>query len=77
MTSERYLNPWQPFGERWTRDCQKAFKAIINKLTSAPVLGFTDSFQPYIRNAEASTTGLRAALYQEQEGQLQAIAFAS
>ncbi|KAK7938973.1 hypothetical protein WMY93_002299 [Mugilogobius chulae] len=67
----------QPFGERWTPECQHAFETLINCLTSAPVLGFADPKRPYILHTDASTTGLGAALYQEQDGHLRAIAYAS
>lgn len=67
----------QPFNERWTGDCQQAFDTLIEKLTTAPVLGFADPKQPYILHTDASTTGLGAALYQEQDGRLRVIAYAS
>ncbi|CAL9702220.1 unnamed protein product [Knipowitschia caucasica] len=67
----------QPFGERWSPACQSAFETLIEKLTSSPVLGFADPKLPYILHTDASTTGLGAALYQEQEGQLRVIAYAS
>lgn len=51
--------------------------SVIEKLTTAPVLGFADPKQPYVLHTDTSTTGLGAALYQEQEGKLRAIAFAS
>lgn len=57
--------------------CQRAFDEIINKLTTAPVLGFANPKLPYVLHTDASTTGLGAALYQEQDGQMRAIAFAS
>lgn len=41
------------------------FKGIINKLMSAPVLGFADSKLPYILHTDTSMTGLGADLYQE------------
>lgn len=72
-----YHNPKLPFESRWTPDCQIAFDSIIEKLTTAPVLGFADPKVPYLVHTDASTTGLGAALYQEQESQLRAIAFAS
>lgn len=71
------LDPKQPFGSRWTPDCQLAFTTLIEKLTSAPVLGFADPKLPYILHTDASTTGLGAALYQEQDGSLRVIAYAS
>lgn len=73
----QYSNPKEPFGSRWTSACQQAFEALIEKLSTAPVLGFANPKLPYILHTDASTTGLGAALYQEQEGKLKAIAFAS
>lgn len=65
------------FGSRWTPECQEAFETLIDKLTSAPVLGFADPALPYILHTDASNTGLGAALYQQQEGKLRVIAYAS
>ena len=75
--SDQYHDPHKPFGERWTPNCQTAFEKLIETLTTAPVLGFADPKKPYILHTDASTTGLGAALYQEQDGKLRAIAFAS
>lgn len=72
-----YHNPKEPFGQRWTPRCQEAFDLVIQKLTSAPVLGFADPQLPYILHTDASTVGLGAALYQLQNGQPRVIAFAS
>uniref|UniRef100_A0A3Q3K843 Gypsy retrotransposon integrase-like protein 1 n=1 Tax=Monopterus albus TaxID=43700 RepID=A0A3Q3K843_MONAL len=72
-----YYHPRDPFGQRWTSQCQEAFDLIIQKLTSAPVLGFADPQLPYILHTDASTSGLGAALYQIQDGQPRALAFAS
>lgn len=72
-----YFNTKEQFGDRWTIACQNAFDVIISKLTSAPVLGFADPKLPYTLHTDASTTGLGAALYQEQDGQMRVIAFAS
>ncbi|KAL1273136.1 hypothetical protein QQF64_028998 [Cirrhinus molitorella] len=77
VTSGRYLNAKEPFMERWTQECQKAFESIIDKLTSAPILGFADSQLPYSLHTDASTSGLGAALYQEQDGKPRVIAYAS
>ncbi|KAK7921985.1 hypothetical protein WMY93_008887 [Mugilogobius chulae] len=76
-TTTSGLDSRQPFGERWTIQCQHAFDMLIEKLTTAPVLGFANPKLPYILHTDASTTGLGAALYQEQEGQLRVIAYAS
>lgn len=60
-----------------TPACQQAFETVIQNLTSAPVLAFADPQKPYILHTDASTTGLGAVLYQEQEGQLRVIGYAS
>lgn len=49
----------------------------IEKLTSAPVLGFADPKLAYMLHTDASTSGLGAALYQEQEGEMRVIDYAS
>lgn len=77
VNTEKYHNPKDLFGDRWTPACQAAFDTIIEKLTSAPVLGFADPKQPYILHTDASTSGLGAALYQEQQGLKRVIAYAS
>lgn len=72
-----YFNPKESFGDRWTVECQRAFEAIVDKLTTAPILGYADPKLSYLLHTDASTTGLGAALYQEREGQLRVIAYAS
>ncbi len=72
-----YYHPKEPFGDRWTPLCEEAFQSVIEKLTTAPVLGFADPKLPYFLHTDASTKGLGAALYQNQGGQMRAIAFAS
>ncbi len=73
----RYRSPKDFFGSRWTAACQKAFDQIIEELTTSPVLAFADPKLPYILHTDASTSGLGAALYQEQDGQVRVIAYAS
>lgn len=72
-----YHNPKEPFGSRWSASCQQAFEVIIEALTTVLVLGFADPKLPYVLHTDASTVGLGAALYQEQNGQLKVIAYAS
>lgn len=67
----------QPFSGKWTPSYEETFKTVIEKLTTAPVLGFANPRQPYILHTDASLHGLGAALYQEQEGQMKVIAYAS
>ncbi|KAL1270863.1 hypothetical protein QQF64_029879 [Cirrhinus molitorella] len=73
----QYYDPKEKLGERWDASCQLAFETIVEKLTTAPVLGYADPRLPYILHTDASTIGLGAALYQEQEGQLRVLAYAS
>ena len=75
--SGQYYHPKEPFLNRWTPACQQAFEMIISKLTTSPVLAFANPALPYILHTDASSSGLGAALYQEQEGQLRVIAYAS
>lgn len=74
---QTYLNPRDPLGERWTNECQRAIDTIVDKLTTAPILDYADLRLPYLLHTDASTIGLCTALYQEQEGQLRVIAYAS
>lgn len=76
-TGGQYFNTKEPFNERWSQECQEAFNTIIDKLTSAPILGFADSKLPYTLHTDASTTGLGAALYQVQDGQTRVTDYAS
>ncbi|CAI5662959.1 unnamed protein product [Oreochromis niloticus] len=69
--------PTQPLGEQWTHECETSFRTIIEKLTSAPILAFANPQLPYVLHTDACRDGLGAALYQEQEGRLRAIAYAS
>lgn len=66
-----------PFADRWTPKCELAFRTLIEKLTTAPILGFANSSLPYILHTDASLHGLGAALYQQQDGQTKVIAYAS
>lgn len=67
----------KPFNDKWTPSCEEAFKNLIAQLTTAPVLGFADPKKPYVLHTDASSHGLGAALYQEQDGQMRVIAYAS
>ena len=62
---------------RWTPECHRAFDEIISELTPAPVLGFANHKLLYTLHTDTSTTGLGEILYQQQDGQMRAISFAS
>lgn len=49
-------------------------KNNTEKFTTDPFLGFADSKLQNTLHIDAGTTGLGASLYQEQEGQMRAIA---
>lgn len=55
----------------------EAFETIKEKLTSPPVLGYADYSKPFVLHTDASAKGLGALFYQEQEGKLKIIAYAS
>lgn len=65
------------FSGRWTPECDDAFQTIIEKLTTAAVLGFATPKLPYILHTDANLHGLGATLYQEKDGQMMVISFAS
>ena len=50
---------------------------MIDKLTSPPVLAYTDYSRPFLLNIDASVDGLGAVLYQEHNGIEHVIAYAS
>jgi len=61
----------------WGPPQQEAFSKLINTLTSAPVLAFADFTKPFVLQVDASFEGLGAVLYQDVEGVLKPIAYAS
>lgn len=65
------------FAEKWTAECEKAFRTLTEKLTTAPVLSFANPRLPYILHTGAHLHGLGAALCQLQDGQMTVIAYTS
>ncbi|PIK50560.1 hypothetical protein BSL78_12567 [Apostichopus japonicus] len=61
----------------WTEEHQGILCSLIDLLTRQPVMAFPDFSKPYILHTDASLMGLGAVLYQEQEGKLRVIAYAS
>ena len=76
-TYDKVLNLSSSISSMWSSECEDAFKSIIHKLTSAPVLGFADLFSPFLVHTDASNIGLGACLYQVQNGVTRVIAYAS
>lgn len=60
-----------------TDEARHAFDALKDRLTSPPILGFTNYNLPFQLHTDACLQGLGAVLYQEQEGQSQVIGYAS
>ena len=55
--------------EQWTSEHQRALESLIDQITSYDV--------PFIVHTDASQEGLGAVLYQEQQGTIRVIAYAS
>ena len=62
---------------QWTETCQGAFKLLITKLSTPPVLAFTDFNLPFIFHIDVSGVGLGAVLYQMQSGKQCVLAYGS
>ena len=61
----------------WTTDCQKAFEALKDALTTAPVLAYPKFEQPFILHTDASGWAVGAILSQESVGGERVIAYYS
>ena len=61
----------------WTTDHQRVLEDLLSCLTNPPVMGFPDHEQPFILHTDASKDGLGAVLYQQQNGKMRVIAYAS
>ncbi len=62
---------------QWTSDHQRALENLIDQITSPPILAYPDYNAPFIVHTDASQDGLGAVLYQEQQGTVRVIAYAS
>lgn len=62
---------------RWNTEHQRAFETLINKLMAPPILAFPDFSLPFLLHVDASSFGLGAVLYQEQDCRERVIAYAS
>ena len=62
----------------WTEECQEAFQALKERLTTAPVLCYPDFGKAFILETDASIRGLGAVLAQvHEDGKAHPIAYAS
>ena len=61
----------------WTEEHQKRLDMLVDRLTSPPVMAFPDFTKPFVLHTDASQEGLGAVLYQEQDGKLRVLGYAS
>lgn len=61
----------------WTTDCEEAFKAMKELLTTAPILAYPRRDVDFILDTDASNFAIGAVLSQEQDGQERVLAYAS
>lgn len=61
----------------WTEKHQHVLEELLDHLVEPPILAFPDFSKPFVLHTDASNLGLGAVLYQEQEGKLRVIAYAS
>ncbi|KAI5627810.1 thy-1 membrane glycoprotein isoform X1, partial [Silurus asotus] len=52
----------------WTSEQQKTLDLLIDLLVNPPVLAYPDFNLPFVLHTDASERGLRAILYQHQDG---------
>jgi hypothetical protein len=62
---------------QWTSEHQRALESLIDQITSPPILAYPEYDAPFIVHTDASQEGLGAVLYQEEQGTIRVIAYAS
>jgi len=67
----------EPVVWKWEEKHDRTFEELKRLLTSPPILAYPNFDLPFELHTDASTHGLGAVLYQEQEGQKKVIAYAS
>ena len=70
-------NQKKKFKVNWGPEQQEAFETLQKLCTEAPILAYADFKTPFILHTDASSEGLGAVLYQYQNNQRRAIAYAS
>ena len=70
-------NQKKKFKVNWGPEQQEAFETLQRLCTEAPILVYADFKSPFILHTDASSDGLRAVLYQNQDNQRRVIAYAS
>ena len=67
----------KPNKVEWTEVHEKAFQEIKDLLCSAPILQMPDCSKPFILQVDACDEGIGAALFQEVDGEMLPIGYAS
>ena len=63
---------------RWGSNHQRSLEALVNCLTSPPILAYPDFSRDFVLHTDASQDGLGAVLYQEdEEGKLRVVGYGS
>ena len=70
-------NQKKKFRVQWEAEQQESFETLQRLCTEAPILAYADFKAPFILHTDASSDGLGAVLYQNQDGQRRVIAYAS
>ena len=65
------------FKVNWGPEQQEAFETLQRLCTEAPILAYADFKSPFILHTDATSDGLGAVLYQNQDNQRRVIAYAS
>ena len=74
---KKKARPKTPDNWNWGERQENAFQELKEKLTSAPILAYSNSNLPYELHIDASGDALGAVLYQEQDGNMRVISYAS
>ena len=61
----------------WDAPQRKAFEEVKQIISSRPTLAYYDINRPTVVSADASSIGLRPCIFQEVDGQLKTVAYAS
>ena len=75
--TKQLKDPSTPFGSSWTSECESAYEQLKDALVTSPVLSYADYTKPFILHTDASAVGLGAALYQDNNGKLHPVGYAS
>ena len=68
----------QNFPFKWSTECQQCLEELKDRVTTTPVLAYTDYSRPFILDTDASDFGIGAVLAQhDDEGHERVVAFAS